>query len=77
MNVGLVAIGAGIAAIGVLGAGIGMGIATGRAADAVARQPEVSGKINSTLMFGLILMETTAIYALLVSILLIFVLGGK
>ena len=54
-----------------------MGIATGRASEAIARQPEAFGKINSSLLFGLILMETCAIYALLVSILLIFVLGAK
>jgi F-type H+-transporting ATPase subunit c len=54
-----------------------MGIATGRAAEAIARQPETYGKINSVLLFGLILMETCAIYALLIAILLIFVLGGR
>ena len=75
-TLGLIAIGAGIAALACAGAAIGMSIATGKAADAIARQPEAAGKINSTLLFGLIMMETTAIYALLVSILLIFVLGA-
>ena len=37
---GLIAIGAGIAALAGLGAALGMGIATGKAAEAVARQPE-------------------------------------
>ncbi len=74
---GLIAIGAGIAALCGGGAAIGMGIATGRAAEAIARQPEASGKVNSSLLFGLILMETCAIYALLVAILLIFVLAKK
>ncbi len=74
---GLIAIGAGIAVLCGAGAAIGMGIATGKAAEAIARQPEAFGKINSSLLFGLILMETCAIYALLVSILLIFVLGAK
>ena len=50
--------------------------ALGKAVDAIARQPEAAGKINSSLMFGLIMMETTAVYALLVAILLIFVLGA-
>lgn len=74
---GLIAIGAGIAALCGAGAAIGMGIATSKAAEAIARQPEAFGKINSSLLFGLILMETCAIYALLVAILLIFVLGAK
>ena len=74
---GLIAIGAGIAALCGGGAPIGMGIATGRASEAIARQPEAYGKINSSLLFGLILMETCAIYALLVAILLIFVLGAR
>jgi F-type H+-transporting ATPase subunit c len=76
-QLGLIAIGAGIAALCGAGAAIGMGIATGKASESIARQPEASGKINSALMFGLILMETCAIYALLVSILLIFVLAAK
>jgi F-type H+-transporting ATPase subunit c len=74
---GLIAVGAGIAVLCGGGAAIGMGIATGRAAEAIARQPETYGKINSVLLFGLILMETCAIYALLIAILLIFVLGGR
>lgn len=36
----IIAIGAGIAVLGSFGAGIGIGIATGRASEAVARQPE-------------------------------------
>ena len=56
-----------------LGAGIGMGIATGKAVEATARQPEAVGKIRTMLLLGLAFAETTAIYGLLVSILLIFV----
>ncbi len=74
---GLIAIGAGIAALAGVGAALGMGIATAKATEAVARQPEASGPIQSNLIFGLIMMETCAIYGLFVSILLIFVLAGK
>lgn len=74
--IGLLAIGAGLAALAGGASAIGMGLATSRATEAIARQPEAAGKINSSLMFGLIMMETTAVYALLVAILLIFVLGG-
>ena len=54
------------------GAALGMGNATGKAVEAIARQPEAAGKINSSLMFGLIMMETCAVYALLVGILIVF-----
>ena len=66
-------LGAGIAALTGPGAGIGMGIATGKAVEATARQPEAVGKIRTMLLLGLAFAETTAIYGLLVSILLIFV----
>ena len=75
-TIGLIAIGAGVAALTGLGAALGMGNATGKAVESIARQPEASGKINSALMFGLIMMETTAIYGLFVAMLLIFILPG-
>jgi F-type H+-transporting ATPase subunit c len=61
----------GIATLTGLGAGIGMGIATGKAADAIARQPEASGKINSLLLIGLAFAETTAIYGFVIAILML------
>ena len=67
----LIAIGAGIAVLGGLGAGIGIGIATGKATEAIARQPEASGKIQSALILGAGLAEATAIYGLIVAIMLI------
>lgn len=69
---GLVAIGAGIAVLTGAGAGIGMGIATSKAVEAVGRQPEASGKVNSILMLGLALTESTAIYGFVTSLLIIF-----
>ena len=69
----LIAIGAGIAVITGVGAGVGIGIATGKAADAVARQPEAEGKISKILLLGCALAEATAIYGLLVAILIMFV----
>ncbi|WP_294665261.1 ATP synthase F0 subunit C, partial [uncultured Fusobacterium sp.] len=44
------AIGAGCAMIAGLGPGIGEGYAAGKAVEAVARQPEASGKITTALM---------------------------
>ncbi|MGI5918188.1 MAG: ATP synthase F0 subunit C [Christensenellales bacterium] len=71
MGAAIIAIGVGIATLTGLGAGIGMGIATGKAADAIARQPEASGKINSLLLIGLAFAETTAIYGFVIAILML------
>ena len=49
---GLAAIGAGIAVLTGLGAGIGIGVATNGALGAIARQPEEAGNINKTLLLG-------------------------
>ena len=66
----MTAIGAGLAILTALGAGLGMGIATGKATEAVARQPEASGKINAILLLGCALAEYTAIYAFVVALIL-------
>lgn len=76
-SLGLIAIAASIASLCGAAAAIAMSHATGKAVESIARQPEAAGKVNSSLLFGLILMETTAVYALLVAILIIFILGGK
>jgi len=69
---GLVAIGAGIAVLTGFGAGIGIGIATSKACEGIARQPEASGKIQSALLLGLAMAESTAIYGFVIAILLMF-----
>ena len=71
---GLVALGAGIAALTGIGGGIGIGIATGKATEAISRQPEAAGNIRTSLMLGLVFIETVVIYALIIAILVIFVL---
>lgn len=53
---------------------LGMGIATGKSAEGISRQPEAENKIRTTFMLGIVFMETAIIYALLVVILIIFVL---
>ena len=70
----LIAIGAGIAVLSGLGAGIGIGIATGKASEAIARQPEAAGKINSTLILGCALAEATAIYGFVIALMIIVML---
>ncbi len=67
-----VAIGAGIAVLSGIGAGIGIGHATAGATEAIARQPEAEGKITKALLLGCALAEATAIYGLLIAFLIIF-----
>ena len=63
-------------AIGVaaLAGAIAMSISIAKAMDGISRQPEAAGNIRSTMMLGLVFVETVVIYALIVSVLLIFVL---
>jgi F-type H+-transporting ATPase subunit c len=71
----LIALGAGIAVVAALGAGIGIGIATSGAAQAISRQPEAAGKITPLFFLGVALAESTAIYGLVIAILLFTKLG--
>jgi V/A-type H+-transporting ATPase subunit K len=69
---GLALLGAGIAiAVAGLGAGLGMGTASAAIAGAVAERPEIFGK---TLLY-IVFMEALAIYALVVSFMIIMSLG--
>ena len=63
-------IGAGIAVLTGIGAGFGIGIATSKAAEAIARQPEAAGAINKELQLGCALAEATAIYGFVVALLM-------
>ena len=55
-------------------AAIGMGIAIAKSAEGISRQPEATGNIRTSLMLGLVFIETAIIYALIIAILIIFVL---
>lgn len=66
----LLPIAIGMASLTGIGAGVGIGIATAKAAEAISRQPEASGKIMSVTIIGLALAEATAIYGLFIAILL-------
>ena len=70
----LVAIGAGIAVLTGLGAGLGISLATGKAVDAIARQPEAESKISKNLILGCALAEATAIYGFIIGLLIILML---
>lgn len=62
-----------VAVVGAAGA-VGMAMAISKSAESMARQPEMASKINSTMMLGIVFIETAIIYALIVAILIIFVL---
>ncbi|MBO4432649.1 MAG: ATP synthase F0 subunit C [Clostridia bacterium] len=62
-----------VAVVAAVGA-VSMGFAIAKASDGISRQPEADGKIRTTLMLGLVFIETAIIYALIVAILIIFVL---
>lgn len=66
----MTALAAALALLPAMGAGILMGFATSKAVDATARQPEASGKINSILLLGLALTESTAIYSFVIALIL-------
>ena len=67
------AIGAGLAVIAGIGPGVGQGIAAGYGASAVGRNPGARGEIMSTMLLGQAVAETTGLYGLVVSLLLMFV----
>ncbi len=69
---GCSAVGAGLAVLSGIGTGIGQGYAAGKAAEAVGRQPEARGTIMSTMLVGDAVAETSAIYGLVIAILLLF-----
>ena len=68
---GLIALSMAIAiGLSAIGSGIGQGLATARATESMARQPEMAGGIRTTLILGLAFMETLTIYGLLIAIML-------
>ena len=70
----LVAIGAAVAVLTGLGAGLGISLATGKAVDGIARQPEAESKISKNLILGCALAEATAIYGFIIGLLIILML---
>ena len=57
---------------GAIGPALGEGRAVAAAMDALARQPEAAGSISRTLFVGLAMIETMAIYCLVVALILLF-----
>lgn len=60
--------------VGAVAAAIAMGLAISKSSQSIAQQPEAADGIRTSLLLGLVFIETTVIYALVVSIMIIFVL---
>ncbi|MEN9819649.1 MAG: hypothetical protein RL379_427 [Bacillota bacterium] len=74
INKGLIGIGAGLAVgLAAIGPGIGEGTLIGQAIEGMSRNPEASDNLRATMILGVALAETTGIYGLLISIILLFV----
>ncbi len=75
-DAGLIAIGAGLAAIGMIGPGIGIGLLVQGAVNAIGRNPDAAGTIQTNMILGIVFAEAVAIYALVVALILLFVFGS-
>jgi F-type H+-transporting ATPase subunit c len=65
-------IGAGLAALGVVGPGIGIGILTGLSTAAIGRNPDAAGQIRGTFIIGAAFAEGLGVLAVVVGLLIIF-----
>ena len=59
--------------VGTLGTGLGQGMAIKSACEGVARNPGASGKIQTMMIIGLAMIESLAIYAFVIAIIILFV----
>lgn len=72
----LLALGAGLGVpLAAFGAALGQGKVGAAALEGIARQPEAAGRIQTAMIIALALIESLAIYGLLVSLILLFVIG--
>ncbi len=58
--------------IAVIGGGLGQGKAAAAALEAISRQPEAAGKIQTAMIIGLALIESLVIYAFVIALILLF-----
>ena len=63
----LAAVGAGLA---VIGAGIGIGMVGGKAMEAIARQPEAGGKVQTAMIISAALIEGVALFGVIVCLII-------
>jgi ATP synthase F0 subunit c len=72
LALGLKYIGAGLAMTGAIGAGAGVGIVVNGAVQAMGRNPDVTGTIQTNMILGIAFAEAVAIYALAVALIILF-----
>jgi len=65
-------IGAGIAMLGAIGAGAGVGIAASGGVQAIGRNPDATSLIQTNMILGMAFAEAVAIYALAVALIIVF-----
>ncbi len=65
-------LGAGLAAIGVIGAGIGIGTIFASFIQAVGRNPAAAGAVTQMTWIGFALVEAIALYALVIAFMILF-----
>ena len=66
------AIAAAVAILGVMPSALGEGLVCSKAIEGMSRNPEMYSKLRTTMILACALVETTAIYSLLIAILIIF-----
>ena len=73
LNRGIMYLGASLAiGLAAFGAGIGMGYLLKGTQEGIARNPTAGGRLQTTMLIGLAFLETLALYALLVAIIILF-----
>jgi ATP synthase F0 subunit c len=66
-------IGAGLAMIGTIGAGAGIGVVVNGAVQGIARNPDASGAVQTNMILGIAFAEAVAIYCLVIALIILFV----
>jgi len=74
IDIGLKAVGAGLAMIGALGPGIGIGLLVNGALNAMGRNPDAANTVQTNMILGIVFTEAVAIYCLVVALIILFVL---
>ncbi len=74
LEVGLKAVGAGLTMLAAFGPGIGIGLLAQGAMQAIGRNPDAAGTIQTNMILAIVFTEAIAIYALVVALIILFVL---
>ncbi|MFZ4815684.1 MAG: ATP synthase F0 subunit C [Phototrophicaceae bacterium] len=74
LEIGLKAVGAGLVMIGAIGPGIGIGMLAQGAMQAIGRNPDAAGIVQTNMILAIVFTEAIAIYALVVALIILFVL---